>query len=113
MGTARRDGWLLRDGVVLASVEVATTRSERRRGLVGRDSLDGALHLQVRWVHTFGVHFDIDVAYLDRDDHVVRTDRLAPNRLGRPCWRARSVVEAPADSLRRWGVAPGDRLEIR
>lgn len=113
MATARRDGWLLRDGTVLASVEVASTRSERRRGLIGRDALDGVLVLPVRWVHTFGVRFAIDLAYLDADGDVVRTTTMSPNRIGRPCLRARSVIESPADSLRSWGVAPGDRLEIR
>lgn len=113
MGTPRRDGWLLREDAVLASVEVATSRSERRRGLVGRDEIDGALVLPVRWVHTFGVRFPIDVAYLDASGAVVKTETIAPNRMGRPCLRARSVVEAPADSLRRWAVVPGDRLEVR
>ena len=34
--------WLVSDGRVLASAEVAATRAERRRGLLGRDGLDGA-----------------------------------------------------------------------
>ena len=60
-------GWLLRDGEVLASLEVADTRAARRRGLLGRDGIDGALLLApARSVHTFGMRFPIDVAWLRR-----------------------------------------------
>ena len=34
--------WLLRDGEVLASAEVAADRRARRQGLLGRDRVDGA-----------------------------------------------------------------------
>ena len=59
--------WLVRDGTVLASVEVARSRAARRKGLLGRDGIDGALLLTpARSVHTLGMRFDIDVAFLDR-----------------------------------------------
>jgi hypothetical protein len=35
--------WLVRDGEVLARLEVATTLPERSRGLLGRDGIDGAM----------------------------------------------------------------------
>ena len=105
--------WLVRDGVVLASAEVATTRRARRRGLLGRDAVDGVLVLPVRSVHTIGMRVDIDVAYLDGDGLVVKVHTLRPNRVGRPVLAARSVVEGAAGQFRAWGVAPGDRLEIR
>ena len=58
---------LVRDGTVLASAEVATTRRARRRGLLGRDGVDGAFVLRpCRQVHTFGMRFPIDVAWCDR-----------------------------------------------
>ena len=105
--------WLVRDGVVLASAEVASTRRDRRRGLLGRDGVDGVVVLPVRSVHTLGMRFDIDVAYLDGDGLVVKVHTLRPNRVGLPVFAARSVVEGSAGQFRAWGIAPGDRLEIR
>jgi uncharacterized membrane protein (UPF0127 family) len=105
-------GWLLRDGEVLASLEVADTRPARRRGLLGRDQLGGAMLLvPARSVHTFGMRFPIDVAWLDADLTVLRTRTMARHRLGLPVLRARAVLEAEAGTFARWRLAVGDRLE--
>jgi uncharacterized protein len=106
--------WLLRDGDVLASLEVAATRAERRRGLLGRDGIDGALMLRpARSVHTVGMRFPLDVAWCDRDLVVLRVARLGRHRVTRPVLRAHAVVEAEAGAFARWGLAAGDRLELR
>ena len=104
--------WLLRDGEVLASLEIADTRASRRRGLLGRDSLDGALLLvPARGVHTLGMRFPIDVAWLDADLVVLRTARLRRGRMSRPVLRARQVLEAEAGSFARWELQVGQQLE--
>ena len=106
--------WLVRDGAVLATVEVASTGRARRRGLLGRDGIEGALLLQpVRSVHTFGMRFTIDVALLDRELRVRRTLTLSPGRLTRPSWGVRAVLEAEAGAFASWGLVPGDVLEVR
>ena len=106
--------WLLRDDKVLASLDVADTARLRRRGLLGRDGIDGALLLRpARAVHTVRMRFPIDVAYCDADLVVLRTAHLVPNRIGRPCLKARCVIEAEAGSFARWGVVPGVQLEVR
>lgn len=106
--------WLLRDGTVLASLEVADTRRARRQGLLGRDGIEGALLIvPARAVHTFGMRFPIDVAWCDRDLTVLRTATLRPNRLSRVCLGAHCVIEAEAGSFERWGLRPGDQLERR
>lgn len=105
-------GWLLRDGEVLASLEVADTRGSRRRGLLGRDGIDGALLLDpARSVHTFGMQFPLDVAWLDADLTVLRTAQVARHRMSRPVLRARLVLEAEAGTFARWGLKVGDQLE--
>jgi uncharacterized protein len=97
---------------VLASLEVADARSSRRRGLLGRDSFEGALLLSpARSVHSLGMRFPIDVAWLDADLVVLRTVRLPPHRLTRPVRGARSIVEAEAGAFARWGLVVGDQLE--
>jgi len=71
---------LVRDGTVLASLEVARGWAAKTRGLLGRDSLQGAmLIVGARSVHSFAMGFDLDVAFLDADNQVIRTLRLHPN----------------------------------
>ena len=106
--------WLVSEGRVLASLEAAMTRSERRRGLRHRTDFEGALCLdRTRWVHTFGMKFPIDVAFLDSDGIVLKTVTMQRWRLGTPMVGARSVIEARAGAFGRWGVHLGDRLEVR
>lgn len=105
--------WLVRDGEVLASVDVAETSRARRRGLLGRDHIDGALLLRPACaVHTIGMKFAIDVVFLDRDHEVIDVVTMAPHRLGRPRRRARSVIEAAAGFAQRHAVTPGDRILV-
>lgn len=106
--------WLVLDGRVLATLDVAETRRARGKGLLGRDGIEGALLLQpARSVHTFGMHFAIDVAYIDADLTVLKITTMVPHRLGLPVWRARGVIECEAGALAGWGVRVGDRLELR
>jgi uncharacterized membrane protein (UPF0127 family) len=109
--------WLVRDGEVLASVETAATRRQRRRGLRGRDGVDGVLLLRARSVHTVGMRFPIDVALCrpQGEDRlrVVRLVTVGRNRVTRLRVRATVALEAEAGAFRRWGVRPGDQLEIR
>jgi uncharacterized membrane protein (UPF0127 family) len=106
--------WLLRDDEVLASLDVARTRAARRRGLLGRSGIEGALLLEpASAVHTLGMRFAIDVAFLDGDCVVLRTVRMRPHRIGMPTPRAQRVLEAEAGAFARWNLKPGDRLEIR
>ena len=107
--------WLLRDGDVLCSLEIAGGPADRARGLLGRDGLDGALLLQpALQVHTFRMRFPIDVAYVDGGMRVLDVVcPMVPWRIGRPRWRARGVIEAAAGSFERWGLAAGDELEVQ
>lgn len=106
--------WLVSDARVLASAELAATRAARRRGLLGRDDLDGAFVLEsCRWVHTIGMRFPIDVAYLDAEGVVTKTCQMNRHRIGLPVMSARSIIEARAGSFARWGLRVGDEIEIR
>ena len=106
--------WLVRDGEVLATLEVAESSGARMRGLLGRDGIEGALLLQpAKSVHTFGMRFTIDVAYVDRDLSVIRTRSMRPWRLGRVVFKAHGVIEAEAGAFARWDLKPGDQLEVK
>jgi uncharacterized protein len=113
---AQTDGgyWLLRDGTVLAAAEVASRLGERSKGLIGRRQFDGALILHhTLSVHSLGMRFAIDVAFLDRDLVVVDLTHLSPWRMTLPRIKARSVLEARAGAFERWGLQVGDHLELR
>lgn len=106
--------WLISDARVLASAEVARDRASKRRGLLKRDTYEGALVIEkCRWIHTIGMRFPIDVAYLDDDGCVVKTIQMARYRVGIPVPRARCVIEAEAGKFARWGLRVGDVVEVR
>jgi uncharacterized membrane protein (UPF0127 family) len=105
---------LVRGGDVLASAEIANGPGARRRGLLGRERVDGAFVIRpCRQVHTFGMRIPLDVAFCDVRGEVLRTRSLAPWRLTRPVRRAAFVVEAEAGAFERWRLEPGDRIEVR
>ncbi len=106
--------WLVSGDRVFASLEVAKGARQRGRGLLGRQSTDGAMWLpRTRAVHTLGMRFPIDVAFCDATGRVLAIVRMRPWRLGCPRLRARSVVEARAGELERWGITVGTVLEIK
>ena len=101
--------------VVAASVELALTRAERRRGLLGRDGLEpghAMLIAPCSSIHTWFMRFPIDVIFVARDGRVVKT------RAAIPPWRlalapgAYAVVELPAGAIAEALVSIGDRLEL-
>ncbi|MEV5152840.1 DUF192 domain-containing protein [Streptomyces werraensis] len=105
-----------RDGGVGARVplEIAASYRARTRGLLGRESLEGALLLSpANSIHTFRMRMPIDVAYLDRRLRVLDVRTMPPGRLGRPRVRARHVVEAEAGAMAVWGLDVGAVVEVR
>jgi hypothetical protein len=108
-----RSGWLLRDGDVVCALDMAETSGERRV-LRERSGLDGAIYVEgVRSLHTAGMKFPIDVAFLSDDHTVVRVAHLRPWRLALGGRGVHSAVAMGAGSLERWGVQVGDQLELR
>ena len=100
---------------VAHTVEVAETRKERRRGLLGRAGLDEGAALMLIpcfTVHTAFMRFSIDVVFVDGDGCVVRTvSRMPPWRMA-VCVRARAVIELPAGRLEACPLSIGDALYL-
>jgi uncharacterized protein len=106
--------WLVRERDVLAAAEVAAKRRARRRGLRGRDHVEGALVLRpCRNVHTVGMRFAIDVAFCDSDGIVIRVCCLRPWRLSPFVPRAALAIEARSGAFERWGLRVGDKVEVK
>lgn len=104
-------GRLLVDGRDVAAVELATRAAHRRRGLLGRDGVEGGFWLSpCRQVHTLRMRFAIDVAYLDGAGRVLATRTLPPGRIGPLLWRSRSILEAEAGAFGGWRLGPGSSV---
>lgn len=105
------------DGVIARRILRAETSAERRRGLLGRDQLDpdeGVYIVPCEWIHTFGMKFPIDVAFLAADGRVLAVHHgLRPNRLSKIALRAEGVLELSAGRLRETGTTVGDRVQFR
>ncbi|MEY3805633.1 MAG: hypothetical protein RIR69_445 [Actinomycetota bacterium] len=106
--------WIVSQGRVLASAARATSRTDRRKGLLGHDTIVEPLLLDpCSWVHTIGMKTAIDVAYVDPNGVVLRTEYMKPWRVGPLTRNARFVIEAAPGSFERWNMKPGDVIEVR
>jgi len=104
--------------VLALDLETAQTGWQRMRGLIGRSGEDFregmGLWLQgCEGIHTIGMSFPIDAAYLDEDCRVVHMYRgIRPYRIGKIKLNARSVLELPAGTLDKSRTKIGDRLRF-
>jgi uncharacterized membrane protein (UPF0127 family) len=98
---------------VATHVEIAATRTTRRRGLLGRDRLEEAsamLLAPCSAVHTIGMRFPIDVLFVDRQGYAVKIVRnLRPWRIALASG-GQAVIEMAAGSLAWESVQVGDRI---
>ncbi len=97
---------------IAGSVEIAATRASRRRGLLGRDSLERSAALVLApcfAVHTAFMRFSIDVVFVNRDGLVRRVATLPPWRMAAVIG-ASAVIELAEGSAR--DVRVGDRLYL-
>ena len=89
----------------------ARTRRERNIGLLGTDSIDGALWItRCNWVHCFRMRHTIDVVYVGRRGRVFALTTMPPNRMGMPRPLARSFVEMRQGDASRLGIHRGSVL---
>jgi hypothetical protein len=104
--------WLVRDGDVLAAVEVIDGRRGRYRALNSLAGLEGAVLLRHRPL-VLVARCPVDVAYCDRELLVGAITCLSGYRVARPRLRHGSVVVARGGAFERWRLAPGDRVEVK
>jgi uncharacterized membrane protein (UPF0127 family) len=110
--------WLVNqrtDEALADRVEVAVTRRDRRKGLLGRDVFETSSALIIApcfSIHTMFMRFDIDAVFVDDDGRAVKVvQRLTPWRIAMEPF-AHAVVEFPAGSLEDRPVDVGDRLYL-
>ncbi len=100
---------------IASSVEVATTRTARRRGLLGRASLPAGCAFVLapcRAVHTIGMRFAIDVLFVDGDGRVLKiVEQMSGWRIAiAPA--AAVTIELWSGAVRAMDVHVGDRLAL-
>ena len=100
---------------VAVSVELAHTRRERRKGLLGRESLppENAMVLSpCNGVHTVGMAFAIDVVFVNAEGYAVQViHEMRPWRFA-VSLKASSVIELAGGRLKTCPVQIGDRLRL-
>jgi uncharacterized membrane protein (UPF0127 family) len=106
--------WLMFQNRVLATLEEADTFKRRIVGLLGRTDFEGALLLhKTKGIHTFGMKFELDTAFLDKDLTVLSIKVMPPWRIAMPSLRTKYVLEARSGAFERWEINVGCRLEIK
>ena len=110
---------------VVVRVEIADTRAERQRGLMGRRSLPAKSGMIFRYPHDVTGGFwmkdtliPLDIAFYDRRGRIVRVFTMTPCRrdpcrIYEPGVAYRAALEVNAGSFRRWNVRAGDRIAVR
>jgi uncharacterized protein len=99
---------------VVAKARRTASAWERMRGLLGRPALaddEGLLIAPCPSVHTLGMRYPLDLAFLDAQGHGRKlVSALPPGRFA-ACAGAAATLELPPGALVRAGLALGDRLE--
>jgi uncharacterized membrane protein (UPF0127 family) len=88
---------------------------QRARGLIGRPSptSDEAWWFErCNSIHMFGMHYPIDVIFLDADRRVLKVAERVPPFGFSVCLRADSVIETAAGAARAKRVQVGEQMEF-
>ncbi len=95
------------------NVALACTFAERLRGKLKDAPSQDAVTLLVpcRGVHTFGMGYSLDIAFVGSDDCVLASFRNVPPRKKMRCRKARYVLERAADDEAIW-PREGDCVQL-
>lgn len=101
---------------VVPQARYAASTWERMRGLLGRPPLqrgEGLLIDPCPSVHTIGMAYALDLAFLDASSRVVKLVAALPPWRMAACASARATLELPPGALAEQDIAVGDVLEWR
>lgn len=105
---------MTRSALLGDAVEAARTPRERAKGLLGTDKLPrggGIWIVPCRSIHSFGMRYEFDAIFLDRNGKVVGAHpRFRRNRISRIFWSAKGVLELPAGTIDRTMTRVGDEI---
>ncbi len=102
--------------VLILDLEVAKTFKARGLGLIPKRNLSANEGLWIghcRSIHTFFMSFAIDCIFIDQTMTVKAVvENVLPWRLTKFYWKADSVIELAAGSVRRLDIELGDQLHV-
>ncbi len=105
-----------RNQVLAEKTIVAASHWARMRGLLGRRAMrpgEGLLLAYAKAIHTIGMRFSIDIAFLDSRGRVVHMiQRIKPFRISPLVRDSAMVLELPAGVLQQTGTKLGDCVQI-
>ena len=107
---------LSKDIVLLDNAKIADNFITRLKGLLGKLGLESGEGLVIKpcnSIHTVGMKFPIDVAFIDKNDMVVHIMENIPSGKLKPIIKkAKYVIEARAGEYKARGLEVGDVLKI-
>ena len=107
---------LTKGNVVASRLTIADTFEARRRGFLGRTSIEpgeGMLLTPCRAIHMVGMKIALDVVFLDRRMNVVALYAdVKPGVLNKSSRRAESTLELPAGTIEAKRIEVGDTLQV-
>ena len=101
---------------IIDQLRVAESFLSRSKGLIGYKVLsekEGVLLPRCFWIHTFFMSIPIDVIYLDKKMRVKKLQsEVLPWRCPLPVFRAHSVIELAAGSIKSKKIEIGDLIYV-
>lgn len=95
-------------------IEIADTDEERRAGLLGRKNLtkgEGLIITSCEAIHTFGMKFNIDVLFLDKNKTAVSYNaNVRHSKIIKAAFPAEYAVELPVGTLESSKVKIGNKF---
>lgn len=105
-----------RNLVLAEYAEIADTFFSRMKGLLFRKSLVKSAALIIKptsSLHTFFMQFPIDIAFLDKDNKILKiSQNVLPFRFIACSLRAKIALEFPAGTLNSTHTQSGDAISI-
>ncbi|MFT5242020.1 MAG: uncharacterized membrane protein (UPF0127 family) [Kiritimatiellia bacterium] len=117
MSSSNADLFLFNQNAVrIARIETAFSMRARMKGLLGRSALPEGTGMYIRpcsSIHTFAMHFTIDVVFVNTDLRVVTIQRrLSPNRMLLGGKGARGVIEFQSGWLAEDALQVGECVSL-
>ena len=106
------------DSKILAQkAGLANNFFSRLKGLLGTKGLpqdEGMILDPCKSVHTFFMHYDLDVIFIDESNTIIGCEAsLKPNRFSSYYGKARKAIELPAGTIEERKVRLGQKLEFQ
>ncbi|MCM8799614.1 MAG: DUF192 domain-containing protein [Candidatus Omnitrophica bacterium] len=99
--------------VIAQKAILAKNFFSRLKGLLGKDSFDDFDALIIKpcnSIHTFFMHFPIDVIFLDKSNYVIGAFSIKPWRISKVYFSAHLCIELPWGKIFSTSTIPGDLL---